>query len=161
MTNGFEFGVGLVNLVLLLFILNAVLIKPMKKVVKEREEAARTSMAEAESILNQAKEHLAKYEALDSGLEAEKAAILANAVQNGEDAKVQTAALAAKEAQQVLAKAQSDASAERDQARVLLRRTVSAAAVARAQSLLEQKLDGDAQQNIIENFLSKVGSSRA
>ena len=41
MENSFEFAVGLVNFVLLLFLLKPILIDPLRNVAREREEKAR------------------------------------------------------------------------------------------------------------------------
>lgn len=161
MTNGFEFGVGLVNLVLLLFLLKVIVLDPLKNVAREREAKARSDMEAAERLLREATAHRERYQALLVGLEAEKQGIEETGLRDAERVAARVAEEAEREAAHTVSRAQGEARSERDAAVAGLRAQVAEATVTRARRLLEGGLDAPARQDILDNFLAKVGSADA
>ncbi len=161
MTNGFEFGVGLVNFGLLLLLLKVFLVDPLRVVAHEREEKARRDMEEAEAILLEAKAHLQRYQCLIQGVEEEKKQIELSGLQDAQVARERLAESAQDGVRQILERAQLEVTAERTAALAELRQGAAQATVRRAEDLLRRSLDGAAQRDILQNLLSKVGSPDA
>src|SRR5207247_4918511 len=67
---------------------------------------------------------------------------------------------AQQEAQRIIERAQQEAAAERDQAMNELRREVASLAVQAAERIISQRLDGPAQRQLIEEFLSDQAASQ-
>ncbi|NMA26144.1 MAG: F0F1 ATP synthase subunit B [Burkholderiales bacterium] len=161
MTNGFEFGVGLVNFALLLFLFKIFMTDPLRVVAQEREEKARRDMEEAEALLLEAKAHLQRYQGLIQNIEEEKKQIELSGLQDAQVARERLAESAQDGARQILERAQFEVAAERSTARAELRQGAAQATVRRAEDLLRSSLDGAAQRDILQNLLSKVGSPDA
>lgn len=161
MTNGFEFGVGLLNFCLLLVILKFIVIDPLKKVAVEREAKAKESIAKAESVLKDAQASLEKYRQLVDNLEQEKQSIAANAERDARAELEKSAAQAESEAKSTLSRAEGEVGAEQEQALAEIRGQIAVETVAKARGLLEGCLDESARQNMIENFLAQVGAKHA
>jgi len=161
MANGFEFTVGLVNFVLLLFLLKVFMFDPLRVVAREREEKARRDMEEATGILAQAQAHRKRFSGLVAGLEQEKAGLAEAARSDAEQVRQRLAEEAEKEARQILARAQAEVAAQREAALTGLRARTAEATVARAESLLKSGLDAGAQRDILENFVARVGAADA
>lgn len=155
-TNWFEFGVGLVNIFLLFFVVKAFVIDPLKVVAKERHDKAHNDIQRAEGIHREALGHRERYQKLMAGLEAEKAEIAAAGQSDSEKVRARIAQEAETEAQHVVTRAQSEARGERDAAIAALRAQVADATVTRARRLLESSLDAPARHDILDNFLAKV-----
>jgi len=160
-TNGFEFGVGLLNFCLLLFLLKVFLVDPLKVVAREREEKARRDMDEAEAILNEAKAHFLRYQSLVQGLDEERKQLELSAARDAEVARESVAESALSGARQILDRARLEVASERSTALAALRHRTAEATVRRAEDLLRNGLDGPAQRDILENLLSNVRSADA
>ena len=106
MTNGFEFGVGLVNFALLLFLFKIFMTDPLRVVAQEREEKARRDMEEAEALLLEAKAHLQRYQGLIQNIEEEKKQIELSGLQDAQVARERLAESAQDGARQILERAQ-------------------------------------------------------
>ncbi len=161
MTNGFEFGVGLVNFGLLLILLRIFLVDPLKVVAREREEKARRDMEEAEAILTEAKAHLQRYQSLVQGAAEERKQIEISARQDAQVARERVAESAQSGARQIFERAQLEVASERSTALADLRHRTAEATVSRAEDLLRTSLDAPAQRDILQNLLSKVRSADA
>lgn len=162
MENSFEFAVGLVNFVLLLFLLKPILIDPLRNVAREREEKARINMQKAEEILAQAKANLEKYQTLQANIAEETAKIAAKAEADCEVCRKETAEKCTREVQAVLDRAHGDAEASRAAAVAEIRHSLANETVKQAEAIIKKGLgEDDIRQNIIENFLAKVGAQNA
>ena len=161
MTNGLEFGIGLFNFLLLCLILKPIVYDSVKKSAQQRSELAQKRIGEAEEIYQAAKTNLDKYRKLTESLEQEKKQIQADAEHDAQVAREEIAAQAEREAKSTEMRARREAGAESGAAVSRIRADIAEAAIKRAGELLKSSLDEASEQNIIENFLVKVGAEHA
>lgn len=161
MTNGLEFGISLFNFLLLCFILKSIVYDAVKKSAQQRSEMAQKRIGEAEEIYQAAKTNLDKYRKLTESLEQEKKQIQADAEHDAQVAREEIAAQAEREAKNTEMRARREAGAESGAAVSRIRADIAEAAIKRAGELLKSSLDEASEQNIIENFLVKVGAEHA
>ena len=161
MSNGFEFAVGLLNLVLLCVLLKFIVIKPMIKVAKDREESVKKTIDEAENLYQEACKQRDRYQELTQNLETEKKELLAKAERQANDIKAEGAKVAAREAEELVNKANRESAGARKSVSADIRAKMAAATVAKAQEILTSKLDDEVHRNIVEKFLVKIGGSHA
>lgn len=161
MTNTFDVVVGLINLCGLFFVVNAFVIQPLKQVAREREEQARRRLDDAESVHAEALSLRERYQKLLAGLQAEKQSLEASAAADAEKLRARVAAEAEAEAKHTVGRAQTEARLQREAAVAEIRAQVAEETVQRARALLEKSLDNPARQDILDNFLEKVGAGHA
>ena len=161
MTNGLEFGIGLFNFLLLCLILKPIVYDSVKKAAQLRSELAKKRISEAEEIYQAAQANLEKYRKLTDSLEQEKKQIEADADRDAQNVREEIAAQAEREAKSTEMRARREAGAESGAAISRIRADIADSAVKRAGELLKSSLDETAEQNIIENFLVKVGAEHA
>ncbi len=156
--NIFSWIISLINFVILFYLFNGIVIKPMIAVSKEREEKADKALKEAESLYQDALKHKADYEKLLGTLPSEKEQIARHAQDEAARIKEYFAEEAVKEAAFVKQKAASESDIMRRQATLELQDMASEQSVARAKELLEQHLASGDKNAILAHFVERVGA---
>ncbi len=159
MTNLFEFIVGLVNFVLLAFLLWKLFGRTVKTSLAEREQEIKSKVQEAEAMYADAKGEFDKYRGLVDNLEAKKTELLERAQRLAAEHRENTAKRAQEEAAEIVGKVKSDMDDARRIAKAELRTEIAKATILKAKAILSDNIDETVHQNILEKFLSRVGGA--
>lgn len=152
--NGWQFGIQLVAFLIFVWLLWKFAVGPIVKVMDERQDKIRESMASAERMQQELKATQARNE--EALLEARREAqdIVANARQSGEQLLAKAREEANTQAETYLTRAQETLRQESEQARQQLRDEVADIATLAAGRILRKELDPAAQKQLIEETLS-------
>lgn len=152
--NGWQFVVQLVAFLVFIFLLWKFAVGPIVKVLDDRQDKIRESMASAERMQAELKATQARNEEvlLDARREAQE--ILAVSRKNGEQLLARAREEANTQAEAYLTRAQETMRQETDQAREQLRQEVVDIAMLAAGRIIRKELDPRAQRQLIEETLS-------
>ena len=152
--NGWQFVVQLVAFLVFIFLLWKFAVGPIVKVLDDRQDKIRESMASAERMQAELKATQARNEEvlLDARREAQE--ILAVSRKNGEQLLARAREEANTQAETYLTRAQETMRQETDWAREQLRQEVADIAVLAAGRIIRKELDPRAQRQLIEETLS-------
>ena len=150
----------LVNFIVLIALLTYFLYRPISTMLDERSRRIEESLAAAEQARAEVARADREREELLATTRREIQDMMTQAQHTADRFASDARANAQQEAQRIIERAQQEAAAERDQAMNELRREVASLAVQAAERIISQRLDGPAQQQLIEEFLSdQTGSA--
>jgi len=144
----------LVNFIVLIALLTYFLYRPIVTMLDERSRRIEESLAAAERAQADVARADREREELLASTRREIQDMMAQAQQVADRIQSEARNTAQQEAQRIIERAQQEAMAERDQAMAELRREVASLAVQAAERIINQRLDGPAQQQLIEEFLN-------
>jgi F-type H+-transporting ATPase subunit b len=145
-----------INFLLLLYLLNRFLFKPVLRLLDEREARIRKGLEDAEAAARE--RELAKGEreaALDEARK-EAQAMIARATKIADDSRAEILAEAKAGAEKVTARAREEITAEKERAMSELRATVADLALEAAGRLVRSEMDAPTQRRLVEEFLTEV-----
>ncbi len=157
--NGWQFVVQLVAFLVFIWLLWRFAVGPIVKVLDERQDKIRESMASAERMQAELKATQARNEEVLLEARREAQEILAASRKNGEQLLARAREEANTQAETYLTRAQETMRQETNQAREQLRQEVADIAVLAAGRIIRKELDPKAQRQLIEETLA--GASRA
>jgi F-type H+-transporting ATPase subunit b len=152
--NGWQFAVQLVAFLVFIWLLWKFAVGPIVKILDERQDKIRESMASAERMQAELKQTQARNEEVLLEARREAQEILATARQNGEQLLTRAREEANTQAETYLSRAQETMRQETEQAREQLRQEVADIAVLAAGRIIKKELDPNAQAQLIEETLS-------
>jgi F-type H+-transporting ATPase subunit b len=149
-----------VNFLVLLFLLNRFLFKPVLGRLDERAAKISKGLEDAETAARD--RELARAERDAAVAEARKEAneMIARANKIAEDTRNEILADARAEAEKVSARAREEIVAEKDKAMAEIRGQVAELALAAAGKLVRREMDGPTQRRLVEDFLAEVEPAR-
>jgi len=142
------------NFIVLIALLTYFLYRPIVNMLDERSRRIEESLAAAERAQADVARADREREELLATTRREIQEMMAQAQQVSDRIQSEARTTAQQEAQRIIERAQQEAAAERDQAMAELRREVASLAVQAAERIINQRLDGPAQQQLIEEFLN-------
>jgi F-type H+-transporting ATPase subunit b len=145
-----------VNFLLLLYLLNRFLFKPVLKLLDERESRIRKGLEDAEAAARDRELARAEREAALDEARKEAQAMVARANKIAEDSRAEILAEAKAQADKVTARAREEITAEKDKAMAELRATVADLALQAAGRLVRSEMDTPTQRRLVEDFLKEV-----
>lgn len=145
----------ILNFLVVLVILRLVLYRPILRMFAERRERIRSSLAEAESVREQAAEERARLEAQLAEERQSSQERLREAVAKSEEAAQRRLAEASAEAEQIVARARAEADDERRQALAGMHAEIAELALLAAQRLLHEELDDERHRALVSRFLEE------
>jgi F-type H+-transporting ATPase subunit b len=154
--NWVSLGFQVVNFLLLLYLLNRLLFKPLLSRMDERAEKIREGLENAESAARDRELARAEREAAVTEARKEAADMLARANKIAEDTRNEILSDARAEAERVTAKARDEITAEKERAMAELRGQVADLALAAAGKLVRSEMDAPTQRRLVEEFLAEV-----
>lgn len=157
--NAWQFVVQLVAFLVFIFLLWKFAAGPIVRVLDERQEKIKESVASAERMQAELKATQARNEEVLQEARREAQDILTTARQNGEQLLARARDEAGQQADAYLARAQETVRQEAEQARIQLREEVADLAVMAAGQIIRKELDPAAQKQLIEETLA--GAARA
>jgi F-type H+-transporting ATPase subunit b len=156
--------VGLVfqvlNFLLLLYLLNRFLFKPLLARMDERSTKIEKGLEDAEVAARDRELARAEREAAVSEARKEAAEMIARANKIAEDTRNEILTDARADAEKVTARAREEITAEKERAMAELRSQVADLALAAAGKLLRSEMDGATQRRLVEEFLAEVPADR-
>jgi F-type H+-transporting ATPase subunit b len=163
-----QFGVDLpklifqvINFLLLLYLANRFLFKPVLKLLDERQARISKGLEDAESAARDRELARAEREAALDEARKESQAMIARATKIAEDSRAEMVAEARAEAEKVTARARDEINAEKDRAMAELRATVADLALQAAGRLVRSEMNAPTQRRLVEDFLEEVSPEDA
>ena len=153
-----------INFLILLYLLNRFLFKPVLARLDERSEKISRGLEDAETAARDRELARAEREAAVSEARKEASEMIANANKIATDTRNEILSEARSEAEKVTTRAREEIVAEKDRAMAELRAQVADLALAAAGRLVRSEMDGPTQRRLVEEFLAEAppsGSARA
>jgi F-type H+-transporting ATPase subunit b len=154
--DGWKLLFQVINFLLLLYLLNRFLFKPVLKLLDEREQRIRKGLQDAESAAHDRELAKAEREAAMDEARKEAQAMIARATKIADDSRAEILAEAKEQAEKVTSRAREEITAEKDRAMAELRATVADLALEAAGKLVRAEMDTKTQRKLVEDFLAEV-----
>lgn len=146
----------LVNFLLLLYLLNRFMFKPLLTRMDERSTKIEQGLEDAEVAARDRELARAEREAAVSEARKEAAEMIARANKIAEDTRNEILAEARSDAEKVTSRAREEIIAEKERAMAELRAQVADLALIAAGKLVRSEMDGATQRRLVEEFLAEV-----
>lgn len=156
-----KLGFQVVNFLLLLYLLNRFLFKPVLARLDERSEKIAKGLEDAEVAARDRELARAEREAAVSEARKEAADMLARANKIAEDTRKEILDQARSEAEKVSTRAREEIIAEKDRAMAEIRGQVAELALAAAGKLVRREMDDPTQRRLVEEFLAEVKPTKS
>jgi F-type H+-transporting ATPase subunit b len=153
-------GFQVFNFLLLLYLLNRLMFKPLLARMDERNQKIEQGLEDAETAARDRELARAEREAAVSEARKEAAEMIARANKIAEDTRNEILTDARTEAEKVTTRAREEITAEKERAMAELRSQVADLALAAAGKLVRSEMDGATQRRLVEEFLAEVPSER-
>ena len=148
------------NFLLLLYVLNRLLFKPLLARMDERSAKISKGLEDAETAARDRELAAAEREAAVAEARKESAAMLARANKIAEDTRNEILGEARAEAEKVTQRAREEITAEKEKARSELRSQVADLALDAAAKLVRSDMNATTQRRLVEEFLAEVPSEK-
>ena len=148
------------NFLLLLWLLNRYLFKPVLARLDERQTRIQKGLEDAEAAARDRELARAEREAAVAEARKEAQAMIARATKIAEDSRNEIVAEARAEAEKVSVRAREEITAEKEKAMAELRAQVADLAVLAAGRVIDRSLDPQAHRALVEQFLAEGGDGR-
>ena len=158
--DGWKLGFQIVNFLILLYLLNRFLFKPVLARLDERQTTIREGLENAAAAARDRELARAEREAAMAEARKEAADMIARATKIAEDSRTEIVAEARAEAEKVSKRAREEIVAEKDKALGELRTHVADLALAAAGKLVRREMDGATQRRLVEEFLSEATTDK-
>ncbi|HET9417202.1 MAG TPA: F0F1 ATP synthase subunit B [Candidatus Limnocylindria bacterium] len=149
-----------INFLLLLYLLNRFLFKPLLARMDERSAKIEKGLEDAESAARDRELARAEREAAVSEARKEAAEMLARANKIAEDTRNEILGDARTEAEKVTQRAREEINAEKEKAMAELRSQVADLALEAAAKLVRSDMNATTQRRLVEEFLAEVPSEK-
>jgi F-type H+-transporting ATPase subunit b len=153
-----KLGFQIVNFLILLYLLNRFLFKPVLARLDERGAKISKGLEDAEAAARDREQARAEREAAVDEARKEAQAMIARANKIADDTRNEILAKAREDAEKVTQRAREEIRAEKEQAMAELRGQVADLALAAAGKLVRSQMDGQTQRRLVEEFLADVPS---
>ncbi len=148
-----------VNLLILFFIVKKLFMKPIQKMLEDRNAEVQSVYAGADAAEKEANEMKDTYEKKLSGAEEEAAQIVSNAVESASNRSDSIVKEAEDKAAGMIERAQKTIEAQKESAYAELKGDVSSMAVEIAQKIIEKDIDESDHEKLIAEALEGLGGS--
>ncbi len=149
----------IVNFLLLLYLLNRFLIKPVLARLDERTSKIEKGLEDAESAARDRELARAEREAAVEEARKEAQALVARANKIAEDSRAEILGDAKAQAEKLTEKARAEIVAEKEKAMAEIRGQVADLALDAAAKLVGSQMDGPTQRRLVDGFLAEVKPS--
>ena len=151
-----KLGFQIFNFLLLLYLLNRFLFKPVLGMLDDRQRKIAKGLEDAESAARDREMASAAREETLAEARAEAQDMIARANKIAEDSRNEIVAAARSEAEKVAARAREEIVAEKEKAMAELRSHVADLALAAAGKLVRSEMDSGTQRRLVEQFLTDM-----
>jgi len=158
--DGWKLAFQVINFLILLFLLNRFLFKPVLARLDERSAKIAQGLEDAEAAARDRELARAEREAAVSEARKEANEMIARANKIAEDTRNEILADARTEAEKVTTRAREEIVAEKERAMAEIRGQVAELALAAAGKLIRREMDDATQRRLVEDFLAEVSPSK-
>lgn len=155
--NLWQILISLCNLVILFLILKKFLYKPVKNVVREREEDLKNKYYQAENCMEQAEKTKKEWNEKMQNADDYSKMIREEAKKRAEDMEKTILEQARLEAEMIKNRAVEEVEAERRKAEADIKEEISEVSALMAEKILSREITLKDQHNIIDDVISKIG----
>lgn len=152
-------GFQVINFLILLYLLNRFLFKPVLARIDERQQKIGKGLEDAETAARDRELARAEREAAVSEARREASEMIARANKIAEDTRNEILTEARADAEKVTARAREEINAEKERAMSELRAQVADLALIAAGRLVRSEMDSATQRRLVEEFLAEVPAS--
>lgn len=149
-----------VNFLILLFVLQRYLYRPVLRMLDERSTRIRDSLAQADQVRAETARLAEESRGILDAARRDGQQLLAQANRNAEQILAESRRQARAESAQIAERARADLARERDQAFQELREQVADLAVAAASRVVRRSLDDAAHRELVREFLASEDGAR-
>ena len=154
--DGWKLAFQVINFLILLYLLNRFLFKPVLARLDERSEKIGKGLEDAEVAARDRELARAEREAAVAEARKEANEMIARANKIAEDTRNEILTSARAEAEKVSTRAREEIVAEKDRAMAEIRGQVAELALAAAGKLVRRRMDDPTQRRLVEEFLAEV-----
>lgn len=151
--------VNIIGFVLLLWVANSLVFKPIGKVIDEREQDVNSTYDKIEADRKQMEALKEDYEKRLSGIETEAREKIQNAIKEAQAARDQIVTEATERGRDLVSRAEREADRERQEAMITLRKQIVDLALGATTKILGDGLDESRQRQLIDDFITTGGGS--
>ena len=145
------------NLLLQIYLIKRFLLKPVQKIIKQRQEMANADLDAAAAAREEAEAARVEYVQSIAGAKEEAAALVRTATQTAQDRGDQIILQAKEEAAAIRAKASNDIAQEKKKVLNDAKNEISDIAMAIAEKVVGRELNQADQKDIIDGFIDELG----
>ena len=147
------------NLLLQIYLFKRFLLKPVQKILAERQALANADLDAAAAAREEAENAKVEYQQSLAGAKEEAAALVRTATQTAQNRSEQIILEAKEEASAIRAKASSDIAQERKNAVNAIKNDISGIAVSIASKVVEKEIDEKDHEALIQDFIDQMGEA--
>ena len=147
------------NLLLQMYLFKRFLLKPVQKILAERQALANADLEAAAAAREEAENAKVEYEQSLAGAKEEAASLVRTATQTAQTRSEQIILEAKEEAAAIRAKASSDIAQERKNAVNEIKNDISGIAVSIASKVVEKEIDEKDHEALIQEFIDQMGEA--
>lgn len=155
--NIWQMLVSLANLAILFGLVKKFLYKPVKKMLKTRQDAIDVQYSDAENAKNEAMSEKKAYEEKLSGAKKEADGIIQSAVNLAKIRENEIIEKAKSDADVILRQAKEDAQLEMTKAEESIKREIVDVSTILTEKLLEREINSEDHKQIIDSFIEEIG----
>lgn len=144
---------------ILLFILGKFAWKPILTALKQRENAIKDSLEQAERAKNEAKKILEENQASLNKAEEESKKIIEQSRQYAENLKEQLLRDSKVQAQKIIDEASAEIDRKKDAAFIELKNQISEISVNAAEKILKANLNADSNKKIVDSYINEISKN--
>lgn len=147
------------NLLLQIWLFKRFLLKPVQKILAERQQLANADLDAAAAAREEAETARVEYEQSLAGAKEEAAALVRSAAQTAQSRSEQIILQAKEEAAAIRAKAAGDVARERKNAVNEIKNDISGIAVSIASKVVEKEISEEDHEALIREFIDQMGEA--
>ncbi|MBQ5910783.1 MAG: F0F1 ATP synthase subunit B [Clostridia bacterium] len=155
--NLWQILISLANLVILFLLVKKFLYKPVKKVLKQRQDEIEVQYTAAKQAEDQALKNKEQYEAKLTGAKDEADSIIKTAAETAKRRSEAIAAEAEEKATRILRQAEQDAALEREKAADGIKKEIIEVSSELSKKLIEREINTDDHKALIDSFIEEIG----
>jgi F-type H+-transporting ATPase subunit b len=154
----FAFVINVVGFLLLLFVANTLVFKPINQVLEERQQDVRVTYDKLEAEQKQMQELKSEYEQRLASIEAEAREKIQSAIKEAQTMRDQIVSEANTRSREMVARAEEEVEREKRQAMITVREQVVDLALGATEKLIGDGLDKTRQRKLIADFIATQGT---
>ena len=150
----------MVNFVVLIYIFNRFLIKPVGKLLEERREKVKSDLENAESSKNEAMQFKKQAETDIKGAKIKAQDTITEAIRKADVMKDEILKDAHATREKMIAAAETDIVKIKEQVKKELRSEMTEIAIKLAEKMITEKMNSKVEENLLDEFIGKVGENQ-
>ncbi|MBO5852730.1 MAG: F0F1 ATP synthase subunit B [Clostridia bacterium] len=155
--NLWQILISLANLVILFLLVKKLFYKPVKRILKEREDEINVHYFAAEQAESDALKSKAEYEEALSDAKAEADGIIKDAAEKAKRRSDTIIDEAEQKASRIVRQAEQDAVLEREKATDSIKREIIEVSSALSEKLIQREINADDHKALIDSFIEEIG----